>query len=439
MTIAVIKKGAGLRIFFTLGGRDGRPTFADQTARRAMTGNHRSPGVVYATASSPGRGEAGEVAVRALDAAWAAGLLQQAIVYHRVDLRLPPARVKKVRFRPHKFFSWLPGRYYFSLKRAYLDRVTRKFLHKYGAALFHGWAHECLDSLQTAREQGAVAVLERNHGHPQHCLALLQAEYDSRGLAWPPAALPWMQRWSHWAREQEEALEECRRADYILLPSPFAYNSFLEQGYPPEKLAFIPRGVDTARFPPAAEEAQDAVFRVLFVGPLRFSKGVPYLLEAWARLGLKDGELLLAGPVHEEMRFLLARYQALGNIHLLNYREVSPALYARAQVFCLPSLDEGRTRASLAALAAGLPLVVTPEAGSVVRDGEEGLIVPARQTEPLLAALAHLYRHPDALAAMGEKARLRAAAFTWEHYAQRLVAFYQEALDRGRGQGLNKG
>ncbi len=406
------------------------PYFTEATARRAMADNQGFSGVVYATASSPGRGEAGEVAVRALDAAWAAGLLQQAIVYQRHDLRLPPARVKKVRFRPHKFFSWLPARYYFSLKRAYLDRVTRKFLRQYGAALFHGWTHECLESLQTARVRGAVAVLERNHAHPEHCLALLQEEYDARGLSWPPAAPSWLQRWSHWAREQEQALEECRRADYILLPSPFAYDSFREQGYSPEKLKFMPRGVDTARFQPVAWEEKDAVFRVLFVGSLRLSKGLPYLLEAWARLGIKDGELLLAGTMHEEMRFLLARYQGLGNIHLLNYQEVSPALYARAKVFCLPSLDEGRIRASLAALAAGLPLVVTPEAGSLARDGQEGCIVPARRTEPLLAALEHLYRHPDAAAAMGEKARLRAAEFTWDHYAQRLVAFYQEALAR---------
>lgn len=389
--------------------------------------------MVYATASSPGRGEAGEVAIRALAAALAAGLLQQAIVYHRRDLRLPASLVKKVRFRPHKFFSWLPGRYYFSLKRAYLDRVTRKFLQKHGAALFHGWTHECLESLKTAREQGAVAVLERNHAHPEHCRAILQAEYDSRGLAWPPAPPPWLQRWNHWTREQEEALEECRRADYLLLPSPFTYDSFRERGYPPEKLALIPRGIDLALFPPAEEDEKDAVFRVLFVGPLRFSKGLPYLLEAWARLGLKDGELLLAGPVHEELRFLLAKYRGRGQIRLLDYREVSPALYARAQVFCLPSLDEGRTRASFAALAAGLPLVVTPEAGSMARDGEEGFIVPARQTEPLMAALERLYRHPEVAAAMGEKARLRAAEFTWEHYAQRLVAFYQEALGGGRG------
>ena len=398
-----------------------------------MAGNQGSLGVVYATASSPGRGEAGEVAVRALAAAWAAGLLQQAIIYHRRDLRLPTSLVKKVRFQPHKFFSWLPGRYYFSLKRAYLDRVTRKFLQKHGAALFHGWTHECLESLHTAREQGAVAVLERNHAHPEHCRAILQTEYDSRGLDWPPAPPAWLQRWNHRTRDQEEALEECRRADYLLLPSPFVYDTFRERGFPPEKLVLIPRGVDLACFQPAAADEKDSIFRVLFVGPLRFSKGLPYLLEAWSQLGLKDGELLLAGPVHEEMRFLLGKYRSRGQIRLLAYREVSPALYARARVFCLPSLDEGRTQASFAALAAGLPLVVTPEAGAVARDGQEGLIVPAGQTEPLRAALEHLYRHPDVAAAMGEKARLRAGEFTWEHYAQRLVAFYQEALARGRG------
>ena len=54
-----------------------------------------------------------------------------------------------------------------------------------------------------------------------------------------------------------------------------------------------------------------------------------------------------------------------------------PARMARADVFVFPSLFEGSAVVTYEAIACGLPSIVTPEAGSVVRDGVEGFLVPA--------------------------------------------------------------
>ncbi|MBM4275651.1 MAG: glycosyltransferase [Deltaproteobacteria bacterium] len=382
------------------------------------------PGIVHAAAAALGGVGVSEVVGCAVDAAYQAGLLQQAVVFRvRNPGRVPPALVKTVRFQPFKLLSWLPARYYYSMRRDTLDRVAARYIRRRGAALVHGWTNECRQTLKAARQTGAVAVLERNFCHPLQSREITAAEYASRGVSWPPPPHPWLRAWDHWTREQTWALEEFDLADYILVPSQFAYDTFLTRGYPPEKLVLIPRGVDVERFQP--DSPPPGVFRVLFVGLLGFRKGVPYLLEAWERLGLKDAELILVGSVHEEIRPVLKKYEHLSDVRILGFHPDPAALFAQSAVFCFPSLNEGSAKVTYEALAAGLPLITTPEAGSVARDGQEGVIIPARQIEPLMAALERLYRNPEEVREMSRQARQRALDFTWEHYRQRLAAFYR--------------
>ncbi|RLA88872.1 MAG: glycosyltransferase family 1 protein, partial [Deltaproteobacteria bacterium] len=94
-------------------------------------------------------------------------------------------------------------------------------------------------------------------------------------------------------------------------------------------------------------------------------------------------------------------------------------------VFCFPSLDEGSAKVTYEAMACGLPVIVTPEAGAVARPQMEGIIVPCQTIEPLMAALTQFYEDRGLAAEMGLRARRRAEQFTWEHYQASLVAFYR--------------
>lgn len=397
-----------------------------------MAAGTGKPGIVYAAATALGGVGLAEVVGRAVAAIYEASLLKQAIVFQARGQGPPPELVTTVRFQPYKVFSWLPARYYYSMRRSTLDRLARRYVRRHGAALVHGWTNECLETLEAAREMGAVAVLERNFCHPHQSLAIMAAEYGSRGRAWPPPPHPWLKSWDHWTREQTQALREFDLADHILLPSQFAYETFKERGYSSAKLVLLPRGVDLERFH-AGPPPEEGVFRVLFVGQLCFRKGVPYLLEAWERLGFKDAELVLVGSVHEEIRPFLERYRHLPNLRITGFHPDPATLFAGSSVFCFPSLDEGSAKVTYEALAAGLPQIVTPEAGSVARDGREGIVILPRQVEPLMAALERLYRHREEAREMGRQARLRAQEFTWSHYEQRLVAFYRQALGVGPG------
>lgn len=389
------------------------------------------PRLVYAAATRLGGVGLANVVQQAVQAAYRAGMLEKAIVYGYRPTEIPPALIKNVWFQPVKLLSSLPARYYYSLKRMYLDHISQRYLSRQRPDLFHGWTHECLRSLETAKNQGTVAILERNYCHPRHSQEMLAEEYRRRGQSWPPPA-PWALRaWDHWQRELTTALEECQIADYILVPSPFTRETFVARGFPEKKLVLLPRGVDITVFRPRPQP--DQVFRVLFVGELCYRKGVPYLLEAWQRLKFKDAELVLVGAVHDEIKPTLARYAKLPGLKIEGFVSNPIVLYNNSSVFCFPSLDEGSAKVTYEAMACGLPVVVTPEAGSVARHGVEGLIIPCQQVEPLMAALTTLYENRKLAKEMGTKARQRAEHFTWARYQTDLIAFYRQvSSDAGR-------
>jgi glycosyltransferase involved in cell wall biosynthesis len=78
-----------------------------------------------------------------------------------------------------------------------------------------------------------------------------------------------------------------------------------------------------------------------------------------------------------------------------------------------------------------LPQITTREAGDVVRDGVEGIILRPGDVGAIAAALEHLHRHPEVVEEMGRAARRRVVEnFTWDHFRTRLLAAYEIAMER---------
>src|SRR5262249_11308352 len=98
--------------------------------------------------------------------------------------------------------------------------------------------------------------------------------------------------------------------------------------------------------------------------------------------------------------------------------------YAWADVFLLPSVCEGSATVTYEALAAGLPVVCTPNTGSVVRDGVDGFIVPVGDVDAIVERLERL-ADPSLRAEFSVRARGRAAEFTLDAYRRRLLAALQ--------------
>jgi len=383
--------------------------------------------VVYSTASRLGGTGLSNVAFHAARALYRAGSLQKVIAYGNRQSEIPSGLIKTIWFQPAKIFSSLSSRYYYSMKRMWLDRRVASYLRKTECDIFHGWTHESLHSLQAAKQQGAITIVDRGYSHPRFSKRILDEEYAIYGVPRKLEQAPrWLTPFDHWRRELDEAVEEFDVADYVFVNSQFCYDTFVDEGYPKEKLVMIPRGFEVTQYRPLPKE--DNKFRVVFVGLLCVRKGLKYLLEAWDKLALPDAELVLVGNLHEELKPMMAPYLARKDIVHLGFVPDPVKLYNRGTVFVFPSVDEGSAKVTYEAMACGLPVIVTPNAGSLARDGKDGFIVPIRQVEPLMEKILYFYENRDAAAEMGAEARRYIETYTWEHYEKTLIATYQDLL-----------
>lgn len=283
--------------------------------------------------------------------------------------------------------------------------------------IFHGWDGQALRSLRRAKELGAVTLVERPVSHPLTQTRLLQEEYHRWGQ---DAFLP--------RTDIARALAELEEADYITIPSDWVRQGCLEHGVAESKLIQIPYGADIERFRPAAKTS--GPFRVIFAGQVGLRKGVPYLLDAWRRLGWRDAELVFAGVVTAEMKPVLQCFGALEGVRFTGYLPDPVEFFQSADIFAFPSIEEGSALVTYEALACGLPVVTTKHAGSVVTDGKEGFLTPIRDGEALAERLRELREDTGLRLRMGVAARVRAEQFPWSRYGPALVEAYRTVLAR---------
>jgi glycosyltransferase involved in cell wall biosynthesis len=119
-----------------------------------------------------------------------------------------------------------------------------------------------------------------------------------------------------------------------------------------------------------------------------------------------------------------------GSVELLGgkSRQEAAELMREMDVFYFPSTCEGSAGSVMEAMMAGLPIVCSPNSGSVVRDGVDGFIVPYHDTEQAAERLAQLANDTELRISMGRAARARAASFDVEHYSRGWVQILNRLL-----------
>jgi alpha-maltose-1-phosphate synthase len=208
-------------------------------------------------------------------------------------------------------------------------------------------------------------------------------------------------------------------ADAITVPSTVAQRSFLAMGIPAEKLHVIPYGVRLDKFTPA-EPPPTNTFEVLFAGQISLRKGIPYLLEAFARLRHPGKHLTLVGAVQEDLRAILPK---LPTEHVTFTGTIPQpelaALMSRSHVLALASVEEGLALVQGQAMACGCPIIATTATGAedLFTDGVEGFIVPDRNTAALTDRLQQLADDPALRQRMSTAALARVKTLGgWNHY-----------------------
>ncbi len=279
--------------------------------------------------------------------------------------------------------------------------------------VFNGAA---LEILEHAQHRGLNSILEQTSA-PAAVEHRLRSEERTRWPGWEPDdavadILPAVV-------EREE--REWELADRIFCGSEFVRDALTAHLHEETQCTVIPYGVNVDDFRISAGKEQHAELRVLYAGSANLLKGVQYLHGA---LGLVKSQHIVCravGPVQLTQR---AQKELAGRVELVGAvpRSEIARHYHWADVLVLPTLCEGSANVCYEALAAGLPVVTTPHAGSVIRDGCEGFVVSIRSTESLAARIDELAGDRGLLAALAEAARARANEFTWDAYSARLLA-----------------
>lgn len=205
-----------------------------------------------------------------------------------------------------------------------------------------------------------------------------------------PVEQPWLNE-----AGRRKAIAEYRRADVIQVASDYARESFLEAGVSPEKLRRIHLSIPE-RYRPFAGERDDESFRILYVGALTVTKGVPVLLEAFRRL-TGDVELVLVGGwASRGMRRSVQGILAADERVRVTAGDPLAEL-GKADVLVHPSFSDGFGYAPMEALACGVPVIVTEDTGMKehIRDGIDGWVVPTGSVDDLRDRLEHLHARPS--------------------------------------------
>src|SRR5213083_1731528 len=360
-------------------------------------------------------------AFETLRASYRAGFLGRAIAYDNRQEEIPASKIQSLRWHPVRLLSSLDRPYYYGAKKKYLDWIASRQLGTGQYDLLHSWSGDCLESLRVAQGKGIPSILEIPTWHRDFAERVAPRAEPRRSGERTPIG-----RWKNeLILRSERSIEEYDLATLLLVLSERAAETFRESGMAKEKLFYLPRGVDVQRFKPGA---RPPIFRAIFSGALIERKGIHHLLEAWHRLNLKDAELWLIGSVHEEAKSFLKKF-ARDNVKVIGFVQEPESYLRQATIHVFPSQCEGSAKVIYEAAACGLPQITTREAGDVVNDGVEGIIVQPGNVGELAAAILELYRHPETVERMSEAARQRVVDnFTWDHFRTRLLIAYEKAM-----------
>ena len=270
-----------------------------------------------------------------------------------------------------------------------------------------------LEIFKGARQNGLVTVLEQTIAPRAMEEELVAAEYK-HFPKWQPDRDHGRSITQTIAREQAE----WQLADLIICGSEFVRQGVAQCGGPLERCTVIPYGVDAA-FSRAARPLHDGPLRVLSVGQVGLRKGIGYAVET-ARLLGDATEFRWVGPVDllPDARRHVERYVQLTGAVPRN--QILPH-FEWADVFFLPSVCEGSATVTYEALTSGLPVVATPNTGSIVTEGINGFIVPTRDIEAMAERLQRLHLDRGMLYKMQEAARSTSEFASLESYERRLL------------------
>ena len=274
----------------------------------------------------------------------------------------------------------------------------------------HSYEDCSLWQFQEAKRLGKACIYDMPIGY-YPAWAKTQLELSHKFVDWLPAdGLP-----SKRYVRQQQKYKEMELADLVLAPSTFVAET-VRTFHPNKALALAPYGVDLEFWTPGARDEGSEALRFIYAGHISLRKGVPLLIQAWEKAGLRSAELYLVGSWNLSYSKKASLPRGVTPVSPLS-SEALRDQYRSADVFVFPSFFEGLALVLLEAMACGLPAIASDATGGAdVLNEASGRVLPVGDLDALVDALRWFDKNRSCIPDMGCAARKRAEAFTWNRY-----------------------
>jgi glycosyltransferase involved in cell wall biosynthesis len=269
--------------------------------------------------------------------------------------------------------------------------------------------------------------LERQNAHTAFAYEVVAKENQHLGITLPAGH-------DHQFNAVSLALQEQEydAADYLLCPSEFVKETFLDRGFASGKLVRHQYGFDEAIFSPLADRRQDRTgLSMLYAGVCEPRKGLHHALKAWLASTASDrGSFLICGEFVRGYREALASMLAHPSVQVLGQRDDLPALMRESDVFVLSSVEEGSALVTYEARGSGCVLLVSEATGAICRDGQDSLVHRAGDAGALSHHITMLDQDRGLLARLRQASLATIDQLTWSAAGSRLAGIYREVASK---------
>ncbi|MFO7826503.1 MAG: glycosyltransferase family 4 protein [Cyclobacterium sp.] len=314
---------------------------------------------------------------------------------------------------------------------ASIDAVYQDFDRKSARDLLRLYKKKQIDAVY-AYEDGALETFIQAKKIGVRCIYDLPIAYWETGQALMNEEVS---RHPDWAvtlgggindsdRKLARKTKEMELADTIVCPGQFVMDTIPDWASN-KQLLMVPFGSPETCFNGNNKKSatiKKRPLRVLFAGSMGQRKGLADLFEAMRLIKGSDIELVVMGALLAPMDFYKKRFAQFiyepGRPH-----EQVLKLMRSCDIFCLPSIVEGRALVMQEAMSQGLPLIITPNTGGsdLIIEGKTGFLVPIRSPEKIAEKLLWFRDHRENIPEMGLMAQNHVAKYTWANYGSTIV------------------
>lgn len=321
--------------------------------------------------------------------------------------------------------TWAKSLAYRLLTDSQIKKIAEaRFFHMLNSSdIAYLWPAASLNLYQKVYKHQHRIIMESVNTHQATSKYILDAEYARLGL---PSV--------HGITLEDGVMESAKLAlaDFVFSCSPAVTSSLIAANTPVNKILESSYGLRESDILSAeliTDRSNNTEITAIFVGSIGVRKGPHLILDYWCKSNIK-GKLKLVGDINPEVKHIIEPYLNRPDIEHIPYVKDLRSVYQEADVFVLPSLEEGSPLVTYLALGAGLPCLVSPMgSGGVVTHDKEGFVIDPHDEYAWISALKKVSEDVSLRKSFSKNAHVKSAEYLWSVVGRKRTQLLRTCLN----------